>query len=132
MNTQVHHKRKSSQKTPLRSEHEEQVAVFNWIVLMSQKYPGLENAFAIPNGGHRHKATAARLKAEGVRAGVPDILIPVARKIYHGLFVEMKVKGRYPTPKQLDFMAALSEQGYLCRVCHNVVEFIEVVEDYYE
>ena len=35
--------------------------------------------FRIPNGGSRHPAEAARLKAQGVKAGVPDLCIPVAR-----------------------------------------------------
>lgn len=46
--------------------------------------------FAIPNGGSRHKAEAARLKATGVKAGVHDLMLPIARNGYHGLWVEMK------------------------------------------
>jgi hypothetical protein len=46
--------------------------------------------FAIPNGGLRNRSVASKLKLEGVSAGVPDLFIPVAVGIYHGLFVEMK------------------------------------------
>jgi hypothetical protein len=53
-------------KPPTRSEHDEQVALFKMIRLYSIKHPPLKNAFAIPNGGQRHKAVAAKLKAEGV------------------------------------------------------------------
>lgn len=49
------------------SEHDQQVAVVEWYDLN-----GIP-VFAIPNGGIRHKRTAAMLKAEGVKAGVPDL-----------------------------------------------------------
>ena len=52
--------------------------------------PELLDMFAIPNGGLRDKITAANLKREGVKPGVPDIFLPVARGGWHGLFVEMK------------------------------------------
>ena len=61
------------------SEHHEQCALFAWLRL---QWPDLDRvSFAIPNGGHRHKAVAGKLKAEGVKAGVPDIFIayPIAR-----------------------------------------------------
>jgi hypothetical protein len=53
-------------KPPARSEHDEQVALFEMIRLYQTKYPPLKNCFAIPNGGLRHKVVAAKLKAEGV------------------------------------------------------------------
>lgn len=52
--------------------------------------PELHRLFAIPNGGQRDKITAGKLKAEGVKPGVPDILLPVCRGVWAGLFVEMK------------------------------------------
>lgn len=52
--------------------------------------PELLDMFAIPNGGLRDKITASNLKREGVKPGVPDVLLPVARGGWHGLFIEMK------------------------------------------
>ena len=46
--------------------------------------------FAIPNGGARNVVTAAKLKAEGVLAGVPDLCVPMARCGFHGLYIELK------------------------------------------
>jgi hypothetical protein len=57
-------------KPPARSEHDEQVALFEMIRLYKQSTHRLKTAFAIPNGGLRHKAVAAKLKAEGVSAQV--------------------------------------------------------------
>ena len=52
----------------------------------------------VPNGGKRSKREAARFKRMGVRPGVSDYLLPVARGIHHSLWVELKpqVKGYYP------------------------------------
>jgi hypothetical protein len=46
--------------------------------------------FAIPNGGLRNMATAARLKATGTKSGIPDVMLAAARGGYHGLFIELK------------------------------------------
>lgn len=73
-------------------EHQEQVALFKWANLQSKKHPELELLLAIPNGGHRHIGVARKLKAEGVKAGVPDMFLPVKRGNYGGLWIELKKK----------------------------------------
>lgn len=99
-------------------EHEEQTALFTWQRWAQGKYPGLELMHAIPNGGKRDLITAARLKAEGVKAGVPDIFLPVARGGKHGMYIELKRrKGGRPTPDQLYWLDALSHQQYHCALC---------------
>jgi hypothetical protein len=68
-----------------RSEHCEQVDFVAWF---RKKHPDVL-IFAIPNGGSRGKAEAARLKKEGVTRGIPDLFIPE-----WCVWVEMKrVKG---------------------------------------
>jgi len=57
---------------------------------MESKYPELRLLHAIPNGGFRHKITAGRLKAEGTKAGVPDIHLPIPKGGYASLYVELK------------------------------------------
>jgi hypothetical protein len=71
---------------PVDKEHQEQAALFKWAALV----PELSLMFAIPNGGQRHKAVAAKLKAEGVKSGVPDICLPLARGGFTGLWIELK------------------------------------------
>jgi len=51
---------------------------------------------AIPNGELRHHATAGRLKAQGVKGGVSDLQLPIARRGYIGLWLEMKAPSRRP------------------------------------
>lgn len=72
--------------------------------------------FSIPNGGHRHIAVAKRMKAEGVKSGVPDLFLPVQCKGFGGLFLEMK-KQKYGriTDNQKDWFEKLRKQGY--KVC---------------
>ena len=73
-------------------EHREQVALFKALKLQERTNPLFANVFAIPNGGHRHIKVAAKLKAEGVKAGIPDIFVAVPNSYSAGLFIEMKVK----------------------------------------
>jgi hypothetical protein len=81
------------------TEHEEQRELVRWF---RQTWPGVR-IFAIPNGGHRSKATAGRLKAEGVASGVPDLFVPAWR-----LWVEMKrSKGGSLSAEQKDWIAYL-------------------------
>ena len=73
------------------SESVEQIHLFQWARMQSCTMPELNLLFHIPNGGKRNITTAKRLKAEGVKAGVPDLFLPVSRGGFFGLFIEMKV-----------------------------------------
>ncbi len=90
------------------TEHEEQRELVRWF---RQTWPGVR-IFAIPNGGARSKATAGRLKAEGVTCGVPDLFIPA-----WGLWVEMKrSKGGILSAEQKDWIAYLLNVNFGCIV----------------
>lgn len=106
------------------SEHSEQVAFVEWCEW--QHVP----VFAIPNGGSRNKLEAVNLKREGVRSGVPDLFIPVARNGYHGLFVEMKCGRNKPTQTQETWMSVLTSMGYQTAVCWSCDAAIKVVNSY--
>jgi len=111
------------------SEHDEQVALIQWADSVGGAVGLL---FAIPNGGHRHPAVAGKLKAEGVRAGVPDLFLPVARGGCHGLFIEMKAGKNKPTDGQLAWLDELRSQGYHCAICHGAEEAIDTIQEYME
>ena len=112
------------------SEHDEQVALFRMAKLHEKKYPGLELMHAIPNGGARHIAVAAKLKAEGVKAGIPDIFLPVPRGNAHGLYIELKAEAGRVTDAQREMMAGLSRQGYACLVCYGWEKAWREIEAY--
>ena len=87
--------------------------------------------YAVPNGGNRNIVTARKLKAEGVKPGVPDVCLPVPRGDYHGLYVEMKrQKGGVVSPEQKAWLQALKGQGYRAEVCKGAAEAWDVIREY--
>jgi hypothetical protein len=105
------------------TEHQEQAALFEWAAFQECVWPELRLLHAIPNGGKRDKVTAARLKAEGVKPGVPDVCLPVPRGDKHGLYIEMKRrKGGTVSADQLKWIENLMRQGYECHVCRGCEE----------
>lgn len=101
--------RKAKQACP--TESEEQKALIKWWSLQFPQYDKL--LFHIPNGGLRNLKTAARLKAEGVKPGVPDLFLVMSSKQWHGLFIEMKRQhGNCQTDLQKEFQIACEAQGY--------------------
>jgi hypothetical protein len=117
-------------KTMHDREHKEQAALVKWASLQTAARPELAMLYAVPNGGHRHPATAARLKAEGVRRGVPDLCLPVARGGFHGLYVELKAEGGRPTVEQRAWIEALRALGYRAEVCVGWERAKAVIEEY--
>ena len=84
----------------------------------------------IPNEGKRSLSYAARMKRMGLRSGFPDLLIPLARGGYHGLFIEMKYGKNKTTKEQKEWLERLSAEGYACAVCYNAAEAIKTIESY--
>lgn len=112
------------------TEHDHQVALFEWADYQTGMYPELAFMYAIPNGGHRHKRTAGRLKAEGVKAGVPDVHLPVSRGGYIGLWIEMKFGKNKPTESQKAWLAAMRNFGHRAVVCFGWQEAKTIIEEY--
>jgi len=109
------------------TEHDEQSALFQWAAMK----PELKTMFAIPNAAKRSFRLAAMMKAEGLKSGVPDILLPLARNGYHGLFIEMKrVKGSTTSKSQLAWLQALTSADYKAVICKGFDEARETIEDY--
>ena len=110
------------------TEHEEQVAVIEYCD--AKKIP----VFAIPNGANKKSwAARASFKAEGLRPGVPDLMIPLPTKTYHGLFIEMKrLKKTYPkiSEEQRDWNVLLNKNGYCAMICYGAAEAIKCIEMY--
>jgi hypothetical protein len=99
-----------------------------WANVAKEWLPQIDLMFAIPNGGERNKAVASRLKAEGVKPGVPDIFLPVARHGAAGLFIELKriksvdkTKGVVSTD-QTEWQKKLRGSGYWCAICYGWLE----------
>ena len=112
-------------------EEIEQEHVFLWASMEERAYPELAMLYAIPNGGKRAIKTAIALKAQGVKSGVPDMCLPVARGGYHGLYIELKrQKGGVVSETQKSWITALNTQGYKAIICHGAEEAIEQIRGY--
>ena len=113
-------------------EHTEQVNLMQWWALAHQQFGIPEQLlFAIPNGGQRNIIVASKLKAEGVRAGVPDLFLAFPKKDAAGLFIEMKkAHGGRPSDKQKTMLAQLADNGYATAICHGWIEAKAAIEHY--
>lgn len=111
------------------SEHDEQVTLFRWWRL---QYPKQERLlFAIPNGGARNAVTGSRLKDEGVRAGVPDMLLAMPTERHAGLFLELKrQRGTKVSPVQSAMINDLARAGYAVAVCYGFEEARRTIQAY--
>lgn len=102
------------------SEHSHQVALMAAVAQYVASYPELKWLYANANGGSRGDGTkrgamiaGGTMKAEGVKAGVSDLTLPVARHGYHGFYIEMKKPGGRESAEQIEFGAFVASQGFL-------------------
>ena len=112
------------------SEHEEQSALMQWAGMSLGRLPELDMLFAIPNGGYRSPRAAIKLKSVGVKRGIPDLCLPVPRGGYHSLWIELKIKGNYPSKEQKAKIADLAQYGHKAVVCYGADEAIKEIESY--
>lgn len=101
---------------------------------ISLRYPAVaEMIFHVPNGGHRHKLVAMKLKEQGVKAGVPDLVLPMARGGFFGLYIEFKATAPNDaavSASQHAWIRKLSDQGYLAIVCRGHIDALEAIRAY--
>ena len=116
---------------PVDREGQEQAALIQELQL---RYPqAYKLIYHVPNGGHRVKAVAAKLKGQGVKAGVPDLVLPMARGGYFGLYIEFKAMPPFDapvSPSQDAYLQALGDQGYLAIVCRGNIDAVEAIRAY--
>lgn len=124
-------KPKTVRAKPGERECQEQAALMREIEL---RYPEVfVLIYHVPNGGHRHKAVAAKLKGQGVKAGVPDLVLPTARGGFFGLYIEFKAtppNDAAVSISQYAWIRHLSEQGYLAIVCRGHFDAMEQLRAY--
>lgn len=115
----------------LATEHAEQAALFDWIAFNQHHYPELKRLYAIPNAGAgAQSGQAGKMKAEGVKAGVPDLFLPLPMRGWHGLYIEMKALDGTLAPAQVDWLDYLNAEGYAAAVCYGWESARAVLVDY--
>jgi hypothetical protein len=93
--------------------------------------PVLTRLFAIHNQGHGDAIRGGRARAEGVKAGVPDIMLPISNGFHHGLFVELKKpKNGVISDDQHDWIAYLRNEMYAVAVCYGWREAADAIKWY--
>lgn len=115
-----------------RTEAQHQAAVILWSEQQSvrEKWPCLALLHHIPNGGSRDPIEGKHLKQQGVKRGVPDLHLPVARGEYHSLYIEMKTPDGTTSPDQDWWLEALREQGNYATDAHGWQSAVRALEWY--
>lgn len=120
--------RKSAIKPP--PEHIEAKNLMHVVGLHEAAHPALRLLYAVPNGGDRNKIVAAKMKREGVKPGVPDYALPVARGGFHGLYIELKSMTGSASREQKRWVADLRAEGYRAEVCRGWEAAWAVLREY--
>lgn len=113
------------------TEHQEQWSVVLWADFQFPIW-GLDPFLlaAIPNGGQRHPAVGRKMKAEGLRAGYPDLTLDVPMNGYHGLRIEMKALDGTIQDSQQQYAEILKAQGYAHAFCYGAAAAKMVIANY--
>lgn len=122
---------RATRAKPADREGQEQAALLREVEL---RYPeAFKLIYHVPNGGHRHKLVAIKLKGQGVKAGVPDLVLPMARGGHFGLYIEFKAMPPFDaavSASQDAYIQALIGQGYLAVVCRGHIDALECLRAY--
>lgn len=104
------------------SEESEQFALAAWLNLRRVLW------CHVPNGGWRNITVARKLKAAGVKPGVPDVIIfekCPGRPEIRGVAIELKRRGtKRVSPEQQQWLAALAANGWAVKVCSGANDAI--------
>ena len=114
------------------SEKNEQMALIAWANLEAARTPELALLFAIPNQGpgRRNRGYLHSLIRQGLKPGVPDLFLPVARGRHHGMFLEMKYGRGTVSANQECWLKWLGEQDYHTAVCWTYEEARDAILSY--
>ena len=114
------------------TEAQHQATVMKWSRQpeIRSRWPELALLYHIPNGGTRDAIEGHHLKQQGVKRGVPDLCLPVARGNYHALYIELKTGTGRATTEQKWWGERLKCQGNMWQVCHGWEAAVATLERY--
>lgn len=113
----------------MKTESKEQIKVIQWCKRNIHLHPELDEIFWIRNES-RSKRVRIMGKLMGIKPGIPDLLLPVARRNFHGLFIEMKSMVGDLSPAQKKRIPKLKAQGYAVIVCKGADYAIYMIKSY--
>tara|TARA_R100001244_G_scaffold131014_1_gene103803 strand:+ start:378 stop:659 length:282 start_codon:yes stop_codon:yes gene_type:complete len=71
-----------------------------------------------------------KMVATGYKAGFPDLFIYEPRNEYHGLAIELKVKGNYAKKHQKTILGKLQDRGYKTEICTGFDHTKRIIDEY--
>ena len=111
------------------SEHNIQAGIVMWARMQRLPSP-LCLLHSIPNGGQRHIAVAKKMKAEGQLAGIPDLFLPHAAHVFHGLYIEVKTTKGVLSASQKTIHSLLERHGYAVEIVRSIEEGVKLLQWY--
>jgi hypothetical protein len=110
---------------------QESIIQQHFIQWLKLQYPRVwEVTASFPNQGRRSAANASRMKAEGLKKGIPDVVIFQPSKGYHGMFIEFKHGKMVVSPEQRQMIELLTNRDYYCCTCWELETAIKELKDY--
>lgn len=107
------------------TEHAEQFMLVKWL-----RQKGICHHHS-PNSIKSTPREGAKYKRLGTRAGFPDLVIPYARRSYHGLYIELKrASGGVLSDCQKWWATHLLNEGYKWEVCYGCAHAQQVICQY--
>lgn len=118
-------------KSKIPTEYQEQVKLAEYLDMKGYCW------CHVPNGGNRDAKTGAKMKKQGVKPGVPDVIIfdvpgdaPVSVR---GFAIELKrQKGGQLQDRQEEWLCKLDDRGWMTNICYGADEAIDWLEVLFE
>lgn len=123
------------------SENKIQADFFSWLALHEKKYPELALFYAIPNGSHKSPAARGLFQRTGLKAGVPDVHLPIVsdewddrhrEPRYKGLWIEFKSKRGVVSASQKEWAVKLQAHEHRVEICRSWIEAANITIEYLE
>lgn len=119
-----------TRRKPRDLEHKLQAACVRWFRL---QYPKMKhNLFAVPNGSKRDVIIGAKLKEEGVLAGVADLILLKSNRFYGALLIEMKTPEGRQSDTQKEWQQKITDDGFKYVIVRSLEDFQREIKRYLE
>ena len=111
-------------------EADHQKALIAWANANAKEYPDLAYLNGSLNGIRKNAIQGAIAKAQGMKAGFPDLNLPAAVAPFHGLYIELKREGGKPSTEQLRWGKYLEDQGYIWACITGAIDSAKFICNY--
>lgn len=109
------------------SEHEIQ---YQFVRLIEEANPDILLCATV-GGARMSMAEAKKIKRQGYRKGIPDLMIFEPSDGFYGLFIEIKKEGGRPSPHQKKWIDDLQDRGYRAVICKGLNHCIKEFNQYF-